>query len=107
MSGEAVVEDAEYAEVCEWAADMRAQWQAVTDLLGCGRLHLADLLNRVPIDPPLAEMKLLCALEALPDARKVDTRRALGELGISLHTRLGELGADRRRLIVERFTTRP
>lgn len=97
------VDPAELAEVEEWAGEVRAQWQAVIDLVGCGRLHFADAIHRVPIDPVLAEMKVLKLLEARPGAKKVLTRRRFDELGFAPDTKLRELGNDGRALVIEAF----
>ena len=97
------VSDVELGEVLDWAGEVRANWQAVLDLVACGRLHFADAIQRVPIDRVLGEMKLIKLLEARPGARKVDTRRRLEELGFRADIRLRELGNDGRVAIIEGF----
>lgn len=83
-------------EAEEFAGDLRGTWQAITDLIADGRMPIAELMNRVPIDPALAELRALVAVEALPAQRKVDARRAFASEGISPHARLGELSAAQR-----------
>lgn len=101
------VDPAELAEVEEWAGEVRAQWQAVIDLIGCGRLHFADAINRSPIDPVLAEMKVLKVLEARPGAKKVGTRRRFAELGYPPQVKLRDLGNEGRTRIIEAFGEPP
>lgn len=68
-------------EALEWAAHVRAVREAVTTLLSSGGATLGEVLDDRG-DPAVGAVHLLTVLEALPGARKVDTRRRLAELGL-------------------------
>ena len=75
----------------EWAQTVRARRAQVLGDLGAGRTDLMSVLDHADADPLVAAIKLLKVLEALPGARKTDTRRALADLGVDGQRRLGEL----------------
>jgi hypothetical protein len=74
-----------------WADSARAARHAVRDELSTGRISLAELLGRAHEDELVGQVKLLWALESLPGARKVDTRRTLAAMGLDDALRLGAL----------------
>lgn len=97
------IDPAELAEVSAWAAELRGQWQAVTDMVGCNELGLAEVLQRAVVDATVGELKVLKVLESLPGARKVTTRRQLDDLDIGFHVRMGELSEHQREELVRIF----
>lgn len=90
-------------EAEEFAGELRGTWQAVTDLIADGRLPIAEVMTRVPLDPALAELRALVAVESLPGQRKVDARRTFADKAISLHARLGDLSPAQRQSLVDAF----
>jgi len=64
-----------------WAGHLRSVRAATQDALGAGRSELSDVLAE-RCDPAVGSIHLLCVLEALPGARKVDTRRRLAAAGL-------------------------
>ena len=88
---------ADRARAHDWVASTRRRWQEVLDRLADGTLSLEDLWIEADRDPEIAELKLLVALEARPDAKKVLTRRALDALGVPHSITLGQLDGELRR----------
>ena len=62
--------------------------------LKTGSLSIANVFERAASEPVLADMKVLPAIEAIPGNKKVSTRRAFGELGISETALIGEVPQD-------------
>lgn len=62
--------------------------------LGADSSTPADLFERAQHDPVVASMKVLPALEALPEVGKVQTRRALEEVGVAEDALIGAIQAD-------------
>lgn len=91
------------AAALDWVADVLAVRAALLDAVGEGRVDLAGLFDDAARDPLEGEVKLLSVLEALPGARKIDTRRALAALGVDGRTHIGALSSDQIRVIVESF----
>jgi len=65
-----------------WAAAARALRHGVRSALGSGTTTLSVVLDDASTDDLLGRLRLLWVLESLPGARKIDTRRTLGRLGI-------------------------
>ncbi len=85
-------------QVLAWAAAVRAGRALLCTRLSSGELDLATCLREAP-DAPWSDTTVLAVLEALPGARKVDTRRVLTQLGVDATGAVGRLGAaDRTRL---------
>ena len=59
-----------------------------------GSMTLDMIFERAAADSVLAAMKVLPAIEGLPEAGKVQTRRAFEELGISEGALIGDVPAD-------------
>jgi hypothetical protein len=78
------------ADALAWAAHLRAVRDAVTTALATGEASLEEVLARRH-DPAVAPIHLLTVLEALPGARKVDTRRRLTALGLPGRHAVGDL----------------
>ena len=55
---------------------------AFVEELRSGEVAMAGIFKRAASDPVIAGMKVLPAMESLPDAGKVQTRRAFEEVGI-------------------------
>lgn len=79
-----------------WAERARRRRQELVDGLSEGRLSLEDVLADADDDPLVGHVAVLCLLEAVPGARKVDTRRRLARTGIDAATPIGELSAAER-----------
>jgi hypothetical protein len=74
----------------EWAEHLRRAWAEVVRGLGSGGCPLEQVLalrDRADV----GTMHLRAVLEALPGARRIDTRRRLAELGLAERTPLCEL----------------
>jgi hypothetical protein len=99
----AASDDIGRAEALGWASAARVVRHQVRDDLGTGRATLVDVLHRAHHDPFVGQVKLLWALESVPGARKVDTRRTLGALGIAEGVRLGALDAATTARLVAAF----
>ena len=91
----------DHAAALRWAASFREFRDALYASLSDGTRSLADALGSD--DELTAETKLLGVLEALPGARKTDTRRTLEGLGISGSARLGVLTDQERSLLLATF----
>ncbi len=72
-----------YNEVFARVAEVKAHREAFEADLASGSFSIAEVFERASADPVLAGMKVLPAIEALPETGKVSTRRAFGDLGIS------------------------
>jgi len=77
-----------------WAAAARARREELLAGLGSGELSLGEAFDRARVDPLVGRVYLLVALEALPGAGKVATRRTLAGLGIEERTPLAEADAE-------------
>lgn len=55
---------------------------AFLDEIAGGDVSLEAIFERATTDPVIAGMKVLPAMESIPDAGKVQTRRAFEEVGI-------------------------
>ena len=58
-----------------------------------GSLALEDVFGRGTVDPVISTMKVLPAVENLPELGKVQTRRAFEDLGIEEDALVGEVEA--------------
>ena len=93
----------DHAAALEWAAAARDRRAEVLDALSDGRTSLSEALELGTVDPLVGLVKVLVVLEALPGARKVDTRRTLTALGLDGRTPLDALDGPRRDLLVRTF----
>jgi hypothetical protein len=75
----------------------------VRSQLAAGDTTLAETLARATTDPLVGQVKLLWALESLPGARKIDTRRRLAALGIDAAAPLAQLDGDQHAVILATF----
>jgi len=91
------------AAALDWADRARAARHDTREQLRTGATTLAEVLGRADGDELVGELKLLWVLESLPGARKVDTRRRLGELRLDEGARLRTLDAATRQLIEHDF----
>lgn len=89
-------------EVVAWAAEVRAERARLSERLAGGDLDLSTCLATAP-DAPWSATTILTVLESLPGARKVDTRRALEQLGVDPGTAVGELDDATRRAVERTF----
>jgi len=62
---------------------VRAHRDSFLSEISAGKVSLAAIFERAHTDPVLSSMKVLPALESLPGAKKVVTRRAFEELDVS------------------------
>lgn len=95
--------DSSRADALDWAQRARAVRHDVRRQLGEGATTLPAVLDAAGHDGLVGELKLLWVLESLPGARKVDTRRRLGELGLDEGARLGRLDDTTRRVVLDAF----
>ena len=72
-----------YEDLFAAIAATKEQREAFVSELEGGSVTLRGVFERARQDPVLAAMKVLPAIEALPETGKVSTRRAFGDLGIS------------------------
>lgn len=72
----------EYEALFSSIAEVQAQRAAFLEELASGTVALREVFERAAVEPVLAGMKVLPAIEALPESGKVSTRRAFGDLGI-------------------------
>lgn len=86
-----------------WAAAARSTRQTVRSELAAGDTTLAELLTAAATDPLVGQVKLLWALESVPGARKVDTRRRLATLGIVASAPMSQLDAEQRAAVLANF----
>ena len=70
------------ADALRWAATARDVRHGARAALRSGTTSLADVLADAAHDDLLGRLRLLWVLESLPGARKIDTRRTLGRLGL-------------------------
>ncbi len=87
-------DDPGYVALFADAEAVREHRAAFLGEIKSGAVPLATIFERAAIDPVLASMKVLPAIEALPDAGKVQTRRAFEELDISEGGLIGDVSAD-------------
>lgn len=71
--------------------------------MGSGATTLSVVLDDAPTDDLLGRLRLLWVLESLPGARKIDTRRTLGRLGIDGDRALATLDDTTLRTVRETF----
>jgi hypothetical protein len=86
----------------DWASAVREDRAALADRLCSGRLALGDCLDAAP-SAPWGRTTVLFVLESLPDARKSDTRRALGRLGVDGSLAVADLSPEQRRRLAAEF----
>ena len=91
----------DHVAALRWAASFRAFRDTLYASLSDGTRSLADVMGSG--DELTSETKLLGVLEALPGARKTDTRRTLETLGVPGSVRLGALGDEQRSLLLATF----
>lgn len=80
-----------YTALFERIAAVRAHRDRFLDELKGADLTLDELFERGATDPVIGSMKVLPAVEALPDAAKVQTRRAFEDVGIAEDALIGEV----------------
>lgn len=87
-------DDATYGDLFASIEAVKAHREAFEDELKSGSLKIADVFDRAGADAVLADMKVLPAIEAIPGNKKVSTRRAFGDLGISEAALIREVPID-------------
>lgn len=83
-----------YPELFEKAAKVRAHRESFLADVEAGAVPLEVVFARASEDPVVASMKVLGAIEAHPDLKKVQTRRAFEELGISEGAHVQDVTAE-------------
>ena len=83
-----------YPELFEKAASVRAQREAFLSEVEAGAVPLEAVFARASEDPVVATMKVLGVIEGHPDLKKVQTRRAFEELGISEGAHVQDVTAE-------------
>ena len=77
-----MLDDDKYVQLFASIAEVKAHRDAFVAELNTGSVSLAEVFSRAADDPVLSKMKVLPAIEALPETGKVSTRRAFADLGI-------------------------
>ena len=83
-----------YSSLFERIAAVRAHRVSFLSEVSSGALTLADVFERAEGDHVIASMKVLPAIENLPDAGKVQTRRAFEAVGIPEDAHLAAVAPD-------------
>lgn len=78
-------------DALRWAETAREVRHGVRAALRSGAVSLSDVLADASHDDLLGRLRLLWVLESLPGARKIDTRRTLGRLGVDGDRSIGNL----------------
>lgn len=76
-------------------------------MLKAGEVSLAEVLARSESAEPLAKMRVVEVIEALPAHGPVKARRVMDELAISPTRRLRGLGTRQRAALIDRFGSAP
>ncbi len=87
-------DSAPYPELFAKADEVRAHRDAFMDEVVAGNVDMEAVFERAANDPRLASMKVLGAIEGHPDLKKVQTRRAFEELGISEGAHVQDVTAE-------------
>jgi len=87
---------APYERLFEDAQKIRAHRDAFATEVEAGNVPIATVFDRAGSDPVLASMKVLGVIEGQPDLKKVQTRRAFEDLGISESAHIGDVTAEQR-----------
>lgn len=90
----------EALEKAKRARQVRAQ---LKHMLKSGEVQLHEVLDRAGDAPPLAKMRVVDVLEALPNVGKVTAARLMEEVGIAPTRRVQGLGHRQRAALLERF----
>ena len=81
----------DYGELFDGIAAVRHYREIFRSEIENGRISLLGIFERAASDPIIASMKVLPAIEGLPEAGKVQTRHAFAELGISEAAHIGDV----------------
>lgn len=95
--------EADRARALEWADRARRRRFELRQELSGGRVDLAAVLAEGAVDELTGRVRLGWVLESLPGARKVDTRRQLGRLGLGERILLADLDDASRGLLEAEF----
>jgi hypothetical protein len=87
-------DDLNYRALFEAIADVRTHRDVFLSSVKNGELSAAEIFARAQVDPVVNSMKVLPAVESLPEAGKVQTRRAFAELGIDEAALISEVPAE-------------
>jgi hypothetical protein len=84
------------------AAAARRQRAEIKEKLKMGSLTLSELFEQSG-DEIIRKMKVLAVLESLPGLGKIKARRVMEEIGIAENRKVGGLGANQRKALLERL----
>jgi len=87
-----------------WAKHLREVREHCLARIHNGEASLGDVLAKRS-DPAVGHIYLLGVLEAVPGARKIDTRRQLAKLEIAESAPIGELSGSQVELLTSKFST--
>lgn len=76
-------DDSPYPELFAKVAEVREYRHAFMDEVLAGEVDMASVFERAAEDARLASMKVLGPIEGHPNLKKVQTRRAFEDVGIS------------------------
>ena len=83
-----------YGQLFDRIDAVRTHRAAFLAEVAAGTLSPVDLFERASTDPVVASMKVLPAIEAVPNVGKVQTRRAFEELDIAEDAHIGDVPSD-------------
>lgn len=83
-----------YSALFEKISAVRAHRVAFLEEISSGGVSPVGVFERANVDPAVASMKVLPAIESLPDIGKVQTRRAFEELGIAEDAHIGDIAPE-------------
>ena len=84
-------ETSQYDAMFEQIDAIRAHRAVFLTEVASGSLSLEDVFDRSAIDRVISTMKVLPAVETLPELEKVQTRRAFEEVGIAEDALVGHV----------------
>jgi signal recognition particle GTPase len=84
------------------AAAARRQRAEIKEKLKMGSLTLSELFEQLE-DEVIRKMKVLAVLESLPGLGKIKARRVMEEIGIAENRKVGGLGANQRKALLDRL----
>ncbi len=86
----------EYESLFARIGDVRAARQEFLAEVEAGSVNLDGVFESAANRPVIAGMKVLPAIESLPDIGKVQTRRGFAEVGIGEGDHISDVGPDAR-----------
>lgn len=83
-----------YETLFERIAAVRTHRDEFLAMVKTGAMTLEEIVARGADDPVIGSLKILPAVESLPEAGKVQTRRAFADVGIAEDGHIGDISAE-------------